>query len=81
MLHKLLYFIDFDYYEKFEENLMGATYIKNYHGPTSVELGSIINEMQEQGELEAVKSQYFKYLQKSTYHESVQILIYFRRAK
>ena len=64
VLHKLLYFIDFDYYERFEENLMGATYIKNHHGPTSVELGSIINEMQEQGELEAVKSQYFKYLQK-----------------
>jgi transcriptional regulator with XRE-family HTH domain len=64
VLHKLLYFIDFDYYEKFEENLMGATYIKNHHGPTSVELSSIIQEMQKQGELEAVKSQYFKYLQK-----------------
>ena len=51
VLHKLLYFIDFDYYEKFEENLMGATYIKNHHGPTSVELGEIIKEMQEQGEL------------------------------
>ena len=63
-LHKILYFIDFDYYEKFEKNLMGATYIKNHHGPTSVELGPIMNEMQEQGELEAVKSQYFKYLQK-----------------
>jgi len=44
--------------------LMGATYIKNHHGPTAVELGSIMKEMQEQGELEAVKSQYFKYLQK-----------------
>lgn len=64
VLHKLLYFIDFDYYEKFEENLMGATYIKNYHGPTSVELDLIIKEMQEQGEIEAVKSQYFKYSQK-----------------
>lgn len=64
VLHKLLYFIDFDYYEKFEESLMGATYIKNHHGPTSVELGSIIKEMQDQGEIEAVKSQYFKYLQK-----------------
>ena len=64
VLHKLLYFIDFDYYEKFEENLMGATYIKNYHGPTSIELGEIIKEMQKQGELEAVKSQYFKYSQK-----------------
>ncbi len=64
VLHKLLYFIDFDYYEKFEENLMGATYIKNHHGPTSVELGSIIKDMQKKGELEAVKSNYFKYGQK-----------------
>ena len=64
VLHKILYFIDFDYYEKFEENLMGATYIKNHHGPTSVELGPLIKEMQEQGEFEAVKSQYFKYSQK-----------------
>ncbi len=64
VLHKLLYFIDFDYYEKFEENLMGATYIKNQHGPTSVELGSIIKDMQKKGELEAVKSNYFKYGQK-----------------
>ncbi|HED38377.1 MAG TPA: helix-turn-helix domain-containing protein, partial [Ignavibacteria bacterium] len=58
VLHKLLYFIDFDYYEKFEESLMGATYIKNHHGPTSVELGEIIKEMQQQGDLEVVKSQY-----------------------
>jgi transcriptional regulator with XRE-family HTH domain len=64
VLHKLLYFIDFDYFEKFEENLMGATYIKNHHGPTSIELGLIVKDMQEQGELEVVKSQYFKYQQK-----------------
>jgi hypothetical protein len=64
VIHKLLYFIDFDYYEKFEENLMGATYIKNHHGPTSVELGSIIKDMQDKEELEAVKSKYFKYDQK-----------------
>jgi transcriptional regulator with XRE-family HTH domain len=64
VLHKLFYFIDFDYYEKFEENLMGATYIKNHHGPTSVELGAIIENMQKNGEIEAVKSNYFKYEQK-----------------
>ena len=64
VLHKLLYFIDFDYYEKFEENLMGATYIKNHHGPTSVELKDIIVDMQKNGEIEAIKSQYFKYGQK-----------------
>ncbi|MDD9867766.1 MAG: DUF4065 domain-containing protein [Candidatus Campbellbacteria bacterium] len=64
VLHKLLYFIDFDYYEKFEENLMGAKYIKNHHGPTSVELGKIIKEMQKQGEVQVVESKYFKYGQK-----------------
>ncbi|MBI2252095.1 MAG: DUF4065 domain-containing protein [Armatimonadetes bacterium] len=64
VLHKLLYFIDFDYYEKFEENLMGATYIKNYHGPTSIELGAVIEDMQKNEEIEAVNSRYFKYEQK-----------------
>jgi len=64
VLHKLLYFIDFDYYEKFEENLMGATYIKNHHGPTSIELGAIMKDMQDSKELEAVNSRYFKYDQK-----------------
>jgi len=64
VIHKLLYFIDFDYYEKFEESLMGATYIKNHHGPTSVELGTVINDMQKNGEVEAVKSKYFNHLQK-----------------
>ena len=64
VLHKLLYFIDFDYYEKYEENLMGATYIKNHHGPTSVELQSILKDMQDNGEIEAVNSKYFKYEQK-----------------
>ncbi len=64
VLHKLLYFIDFDYYEKFEENLMGATYIKNYHGPTSVELKDVIANMEKNKEIEAIKSQYFKYEQK-----------------
>lgn len=64
VLHKLLYFIDFDYFEKYEKNLMGAMYIKNHHGPTSVALSSIIEQMQKQGDLEAVKSQYFKYRQK-----------------
>lgn len=64
VLHKLLYFIDFDYYEKFEQNLMGAKYIKNQHGPTSVELKTIIDNMQDSGQVEAVNSKYFKYEQK-----------------
>ena len=63
-LYKLLYFIDFDFYEKFEEQLTGARYIKNHYGPTPVEFQKIIEEMKEKGEIERVKSRYFQYDQK-----------------
>ncbi len=64
VLYKLLYFIDFDYYEKFEENLMGATYIKNHHGPTPLEFKDIVADMKKKGEVEEMKSRYFTYEQK-----------------
>ncbi len=59
VIYKLLYFIDFDYYEKFEEQLVGATYIKNHFGPTPVEFKKIVELMESKGELETVKSKYF----------------------
>src|SRR3990167_3324384 len=59
VLYKLLYFIDFDYYEKFEEQLLGATYIKNHFGPTPVEFKKIVENLESKGELETVKSKYF----------------------
>ncbi len=59
VLYKLLYFIDFDYYEKFEGQLVGATYIKNHFGPTPVEFKKIVESMESKGELETVKSKYF----------------------
>lgn len=59
VIYKLLYFIDFDYYEKFEEQLVGATYIKNHFGPTPVEFKKIVESMESKGELETVKSKYF----------------------
>jgi len=64
VLYKLLYFIDFNYYEKYEEQLIGATYIKNHHGPTPIEFQAIVNEMIEKKEIEAVKSKYFEHMQK-----------------
>lgn len=63
VLYKLLYFVDFDYYEKFEEQLVGATYIKNHFGPTPVEFKKIVESMEEKGELETVKSKYFQHEQ------------------
>lgn len=64
VLYKLLYFIDFDYYEKYEDQLMGLTYIKNHHGPTPREFVKVIEGMKETGELEEVKSKYFTYDQR-----------------
>src|SRR3989338_3537392 len=63
VLYKLLYFIDFDYYEKFEEQLIGATYIKNHFGPTPVEFKKIVELMESKGEIETVKSKYFQHEQ------------------
>ena len=64
VLYKLLYFIDFDYYEKYEKQLMGLTYIKNHHGPTPREFVKVVEDMKEAGELEDVKSKYFTYDQR-----------------
>ena len=49
VLHRLFYFIDFDFYEKYEENLMGETYIRDDHGPTSVNLTRILRCLEEEG--------------------------------
>lgn len=61
VIYKLLYFVDFDYYEKYEEQLIGATYIKNRFGPTPVEFKKIVDQMIEEGEIERLKSKYFQY--------------------
>jgi transcriptional regulator with XRE-family HTH domain len=64
VLYKLLYFIDFDYYEKYEKQLMGLTYFKNTHGPAPRNFAKFIKEMTEQGELVEVNSKYFTHEQK-----------------
>lgn len=61
---KLMYFIDFDYYEKFEEQLMGAVYIKNNHGPTPIAFPEIVAQMEKNGDLARVTKKYFQHDQK-----------------
>lgn len=61
VLYKLLYFIDFDYYEKYEEQLIGARYIKNTHGPTPVIFSKIIKELEKEKKIEEIKSKFYKY--------------------
>jgi len=62
VLYKLLYYIDFDFYERYEEQLIGATYIKNHHGPTPKEFIKIVEEMEGE-DLIKVDDEYFKYPQ------------------
>lgn len=59
VLYKILYFCDFDYYEKFEEQLTGARYIRNHYGPTPVAFAKIVKEMINDGQIEEVKTKYF----------------------
>ena len=59
VIYKLLYFIDFDFYELYEEQLMGLRYIKNNFGPTPVDFAKLIKEMEQNGDLEEVKTKYF----------------------
>lgn len=63
-LYKLLYFIDFDYYEKYQKFLIGATYMKNTHGPSPVSFAKITKDLESQGKLVEVRSKYFNYDQK-----------------
>jgi transcriptional regulator with XRE-family HTH domain len=63
VIYKLLYFIDFDFYEKYEEQLVGATYMKNQYGPTPIEFAKIVDQMISSEEIEKVKSKYFSYPQ------------------
>ncbi|RLC33595.1 XRE family transcriptional regulator, partial [Candidatus Shapirobacteria bacterium] len=60
VLYKLLYFIDFDYYERYERQLMGLSYIKNHHGPSPRQFVKLIQDMKKAGEIEEVRSKYFK---------------------
>ncbi|MDR3195212.1 MAG: SocA family protein [Endomicrobium sp.] len=71
VLYKILYFIDFNYYELYEEQLMGLKYIKNTYGPTPIDFAKLIKQMQKDGDCEEIRTKYFnceqtKYLPKRT---------------
>jgi len=60
-LYKVLYLIDFDYYEKYEEQLIGAKYIKNTYGPSPVMFAKIVQELEEEDKVERVKTRFHSY--------------------
>jgi len=63
VIYKLLYFIDFDFYEKYEDQLIGATYLKNRYGPTPIEFHKLVEKMIKEKEIIKIESEYFQYPQ------------------
>ena len=75
VLYKLLYFIDFDYYEKTGQSITGLTYVRNHFGPTPTrDFVSVVEGMRANDELEVVETKYFKNTQKKYLpHKSVEL--------
>ena len=63
VLFKLMYFIDFDHYEKYEEQLIGATYQKEAYGPLPVEFKTIVADMIKNKQLQEIRGTYFDHEQ------------------
>lgn len=66
VINKLLYFIDFDYYEKYGKSITGLSYIRNHYGPTAhmPTISSTVEQMVKSGELAVVETPYFKHRQR-----------------
>jgi uncharacterized phage-associated protein len=58
-LNKLLYFIDFDYYEIYEEQLMGLKYTKDKYGPCPSDFDTLTKAMENEGKIEITATKYF----------------------
>lgn len=54
-LHSLLYFCDFNYYEKFEDHLSGLQYTKTESGPTAMKLDDYIQLFIEEQIIQRIK--------------------------
>ncbi len=65
VLYKLLYFIDFDYYEKTGQSITGLTYVRNHYGPTpAIVFKKVVKAMEDAAELELVETKYFSNTQR-----------------
>lgn len=58
VLHKMLYFCDFNHYELYETHLSGAKYRKQAFGPVPEEMDAVIKQMLDDAQLQRVKTIY-----------------------
>lgn len=60
VLYKLLYFIDFDYYERYGQSVTGLTYVRNHYGPTpTLAFVDVVKRMEINDELEIITTKHF----------------------
>ena len=65
VLNKLLYFSDFDYYEKYDESISESVYIKQPMGPVPQYMDDILDSMQSlDHSIEIMEIPYYGYVQK-----------------
>lgn len=66
VLYKLLYFIDFDYYEKYGQSITGLTYVRNHFGPTpkAAMFNGVVDAMKNADELDVAETKYFNHNQR-----------------
>lgn len=64
VIYKLLYFVDFNFYELYEEYLTGEVYRKISYGPAPCHFKEIVEKMIKKGELKKITTEYFGMTQK-----------------
>ena len=77
VLFKLLYFADFDSYEKYEESISGETYLRKKRGPVPLHFSEAINELICEGKIDESSEKvinYFKYNYSSLIDPDISIL-------
>jgi len=63
VLYKMLYFADFDYYERYQEYLTGMRYRKLAFGPVPLFIESFLQYLMERKDLQRIKCRYQGYVQ------------------
>lgn len=64
VLYKLMYFIEFNYFERYEEHLIGATFKKLQYGPVPQNMDVILAQMEKDQGIKMIKTEYHGYPQK-----------------
>ncbi len=63
VIYKLLYFVDFNYYELYEEHLTGAKYRKLPFGPVPKKFDAVVQQMINTGHIQRIKTNYHGFMQ------------------